>query len=406
MKDLKIVKKCRICYSDKLSNIYDFGKVYLSGNIIKKPKKEKKYLLNLLLCKNCKHVQIGNVVNPDLLFKNYLWETGVSKSNVILIKNLLIKLKKKYQLNSEKKLFEIACNDGTLLKISNDKYKNFTLGIDPAKNLSKYNKKFNIINNYFNSISAKNIKNKFGSFDFIIARNVLAHVIDPNEIIDGANTLLDQNGIFVIEVPSLKTIFKENQYDNIFHEHIGFHSLDSIKLLCNQKQMKIIDCEEINSQGKSLRCYITKEVNPIKISKNVNEILKKEKFLLKIKTWKHFKKKISKHKNQLNKLIINIKKNNKTLSAYGASGKGQSLIQICKIGKHINFIYDKSKLKNNKFSPGYNIKILDPKKIKNLKPDYLLLLSWNIKAEILKQEEKFRDLGGKFIIPFPVPHIL
>jgi 2-polyprenyl-3-methyl-5-hydroxy-6-metoxy-1,4-benzoquinol methylase len=406
VRNLKTVKKCRICYSTKLSKIFDFGKVFLSGNIINKPKKDKKYPLSLLICKNCKHIQIGYLVKPDLLFKNYLWETGVSNSNIILIENLLKILKEKYQLNSKKKLFEVACNDGTLLKICNKKYKNFTSGIDPAKNLTKKNKKLNIITNYFNSISTKKIEKKFGRFDFVIARNVLAHVLNPNEIIDSANILLKQNGILVIEVPSLKTIFKENQYDNIFHEHIGFHSLHSIKLLCSQKSMKIIDVEEIESQGKSLRCYITKNSNPIKISKVVNVVLKKEKFLLKIKTWKRFEKKIKRHVKQLNKVIVNIKKKNKTISAYGASGKGQSLIQICEIGKYINFIYDKSKLKNNKFSPGYNIKILHPKKIKDLRPDYLLLLTWNIKAEILKQERKFRDHGGKFIIPFPTPHIL
>jgi len=170
--------------------------------------------------------------------------------------------------------------------------------------------------------------------------------------------------------------------------------------------MKIIDFEEIVSQGKSIRCYITKKFNPIKISKKINLFQKKEYFLQKLNTWKKFKKKINRHKKKLHKLILNIKNNDQSISAYGASGKGQSLIQISETGKYIDYIYDKSELKNNKFSPGYNIKILNPVKINKLKPDYLLLLTWNIKNEILRQENKFKESGGKFIIPFPDPRII
>ncbi len=399
------VKKCRICYKEKFFEIVNFDKVYLSGNINIKKRIEKKYKLNLILCKNCKHVQIGYLVNPDLLFKNYLWETGVSKTNISLINDLLLKLNKKNYLE-KKKIFEIACNDGSLLRIAKKKYKCLVSGIDPAKNLVKKNNKLNIINNYFNFVVAKKIKQKFKSFDVVIARNVLAHVKDPNEIFLGAKYLLNEKGIFIIEVPSLKTIYLENQYDNIFHEHIGFHSLKSIIDLCKNNDMKIIDVEEINSQGKSLRCYISHKINPIKERKKINHLLKKENFLLKKSTWINFKEKIYNHKNNLNSLILKFKKKGKKIAGYGASGKGQSLIQISKIGKYIDPIFDKSKLKQNKLTPGFNIQIQNPKMINKIKPDVLLLLTWNIKDEILKQEITFRKRGGKFIIPFPKPHVI
>ena len=253
---------------------------------------------------------------------------------------------------------------------------------------------------------AKKIKQKFKSFDIVIARNVLAHVKDPNEIFLGAKYLLNEKGIFIIEVPSLKTIYLENQYDNIFHEHIGFHSLKSIIDLCKNNDMKIIDVEEINSQGKSLRCYISHKTNPIKERKKINHLLKKENFLLKKSTWINFKEKIYNHKNNLNSLILKFKKKGKKIAGYGASGKGQSLIQISKIGKYIDPIFDKSKLKQNKLTPGFNIQIQNPKMINKIKPDVLLLLTWNIKDEILKQEITFRKRGGKFIIPFPKPHVI
>ena len=286
------------------------------------------------------------------------------------------------------------------------KYKCFVSGIDPAKNLLKKNNKLNIMNDYFNLANAKKIEKKFKSFDIVIARNVLAHVKNPNEIFLGAKYLLNEKGIFIIEVPSLKTIYLKNQYDNIFHEHIGFHSLNSIVNLCKKNDMKIIDVEEINSQGKSIRCYISHKINAIKERKKINHLLKKENFLLKKSTWINFKKKIFNHTLDLHSLISKFKNNKKKIAGYGASGKGQSLIQISRIGKYIDIIFDKSKLKQGKFTPGFNIKIHNPKMINKIKPDVLLLLTWNIKDEIFKQETNFRNRGGKFIIPFPKPYVI
>ena len=219
---------CRIC-SGKLKLINDFGKISLVGNFLKKNKRVKKYNLSLNYCEDCKHVQIKEILNRDLLFKNYLWETGISKSNISLI-NVLINKLKKYKIDKDSKILEIASNDGSFLQKIKAKFKCFVLGIDPAKNLQKLNKNKDILNlkNYFDKRLSLKIKKKFKLFDFIFARNVIAHVPNPNEIFAGAQNLLSNDGLFILEVPHLFNIFKDNQYDNIFHEHIGFHSLKSI----------------------------------------------------------------------------------------------------------------------------------------------------------------------------------
>ena len=289
-------KKCRIC-SNKLITILNFKRVALSGSFIKRDQisKEKKYPLSVAVCENCKHLQIQNLVEPQKLFNHYDWETGVSRSNVELIQSLLSSLKRDFNLRKKDKIFEIASNDGTLLEQVKNRYGNFVLGIDPAKNLIKISKKKHIktIVDFFSFRKSKEIKSKYNTFDFCIARNVIAHTPNPNDIFKGANNLLNEKGIFVIEVPHLENIYQDNQYDNIFHEHVGFHSLRSINDLCKKNNLKIVDVKKIDSQGGSIRCFISKENNKMKINNRVIKLLAKEKKmgLFKLTSWINFAKK-------------------------------------------------------------------------------------------------------------------
>ena len=399
------MSKCRICFGIN-EEIINFGKIALVGSFFKKSKNLKKYKISLNFCKKCKHVQIREILNPDLLFRNYLWETGVSKSNINLINDLSKKLIK-FKIKKESKVLEIASNDGSLLSFFKKKFKCQVLGVDPAKNFN--NKKILTIIDYFNRSLSKKIKKKFKTFDFIIARNVIAHVPNPNEIFSGVDNLLTEKGVFIIEVPHLKNIIEQNQYDNIFHEHIGFHSLKSIIDLTRKNNLKVFNVEKIDSQGGSIRCYICKKNYKKKIQKQVKTILDNERKigLFSSTQLKKFKLKIIRHISKLRNLVDNLKKLKKNISVYGASGKGQALLQFSKLdNKKIDFVFDKSKLKENCFTPGTNIKILNPVKIKKINPDFLLLLSWNLKNEILNQEKKFIKKGGKFITPFPTPRVI
>ena len=402
------LKTCRICKKN-LKLIIDLGKICLVGDFKNNKKKQKKYSISLNYCKSCKHVQISEHIRPDLLFKNYLWETGVSKSNISIIKNYFTILRK-YKINRQSKLLEVASNDGSFVKKINNFFKCTVIGVDPAKNFKKkYPKNIKFINNYFDEHSSKKIGKKFGKFDFIIARNVVAHVSNPNKIFSGFNKLLKKDGVGIIEVPHLYNIIKENQYDNIFHEHIGFHSLKSLKDLCEMNKLKIFDVQKINSQGGSLRCFIVKKKSAYKTSKNINIILSKEMKLglFKEKNLKKFKTIINKHRRVFMNLLQKIKNKNKKISIYGASGKGQALMQYCGIdNKIIDHVYDKGKLKIGKYTPGTNIKILNPDKINVKNVNYLLILTWNLKREIILQEKFFKKAGGKFIVPFPKPKII
>ena len=403
------MNRCRIC-NYRIKRIINLGKIALVGNFFKKKINQKKYNISLNYCKKCKHVQISERLNPKLLFKKYLWETGISKSNILLIKKLLFNLKQ-LGINNKSKVLEIASNDGSFIKIIYKKYKSFVIGVDPASNLAKkVNKtKINTINDFFNFKLSNFIKKKYNKFDFIFARNVIAHLKNPNDTFKGVESLLKDRGVFIIEVPHLLNILKDNQYDNIFHEHIGFHSLKSILDLCKNNKLKVFNVENIDSQGGSIRCFITKKNSDRIISKKVNFLLQKEKNLnlFSENKLKNFKFKIQNHSTQMLKLIRYLRNKNYKISVYGASGKGQALMEFCKMdNKLIDYVFDKSKLKQKKFTPGTNIKILDPKLISRKKIDFLIILSWNIKDEIIEQENSFLKKGGKFIIPFPKPRII
>ena len=403
------MSNCRICES-KIKKIIDFGKIALVGNFLKKKVSQKKYKISLNYCVSCKHVQISEKLNPNLLFKNYLWETGISKSNIHLLRDHLQKLKK-FGINKKSKVLEIASNDGSFIKILKKKFNCFVIGVDPAKNLAKKANKKSIftINNYFDYKLSYFLKEKYNKFDYIFARNVIAHIKEPNNVFKGIDNLLKDNGIFVLEVPHLLNILNNNQYDNIFHEHIGFHSLKSIQDLCKANNLKVFDIDKIDSQGGSIRCFISKQTSNQIISSNVSLMSKIEKKsnLFLNSNLKMFKNKILKHSKSLHKLIARLKNKKKKISVYGASGKGQALLQFSKMNNNlIDFVFDKSKLKQGLYTPGTNIKIKNPKYISRKNVDYLLILSWNIKKEIIKQEKKFLKNGGKFIIPFPQPKII
>ena len=365
-----------------------------------------------MVCKHCKHLQIQDIINTKILFRHYYaWETGVSKTNMNLIKNLLLNLKKKFVVNKKTKFLEIASNDGSLLQEVKKIYKCKVLGIDPAKNLKTISQSKSIptIVDFFSYSRSKKIKKEYGKFDFCIARNVIAHTPYPNDIFKGVNTILKDEGIFVVEVPHLYNIQKDNKYDNVFHEHIGFHSLKSLHHLCENNDLKVFDVRHINSQGGSLQCFISKKSHNMKLSKKVYQILDQEtkQGLFKLQTWRTFASKVTNHSINLKNFLKKLREKNYNIDIYGASGKGQSLMQFCKIDKTlINFVYDKSKFKQNKYTPGTHIKIIHPKHINQIKPDYLLLLSWNLSKEIVKQEKKYFRSSGKAIIPFPNPHIL
>ena len=381
---------CRCCGERDLEKILDYGKVALADNFLKEEEiaSEKKYPLKLCFCKKCYHVQIDEIINPVVLFEDYVWETGISKTMIEFSENLFEKTDI-YSRGKKQKVLEIASNDGTVLSVyKKNKYR--VLGVDPAKNIAHIARKRGVetISEFFNLNVAKKILESKGKWDICIARNVIAHVNDLHGFIQGIHLILKKKGFAVIEFPHLEKMYRELQYDQVFHEHIGYHSLHSIIRLFDQYNMTIFNAEKLEVHGGSLRVYLQHEDAQRRVQKNVIKILRSEidsgifnKF-----SWEIYAKRCKAHIESLRAKIANLNNSGYKICIYGASGKGQSLIQMCEINnKLVVGVVDKSSLKQGKYTPGSHVKIHPPEFIYENKVDVILLCTWNLAEENLQQ---------------------
>ena len=392
------IYSCHIC-KNKLSIILDLNKQPPANSIFKK-KKPKSFPLILSFCKTCCLLQLTEYPSKKYLFKKYFWVTGTSKGANNFSKTFYKKLSKFLKAGSN--IFEIASNDGTFLK-EFKKNKHNILGIDPAKNISKIanSKGIKTIPDFFNYKKSIEIKKKFQP-DLIFARNVIPHVSNLKSVARGISNLCNDNTKVAIEFHYAGNIYKELQYDSIYHEHIFYFTIKSLSKIFNEFGLYPRDLFVSPISGGAIVLIFSKT------QKIESSILKKFiKYEKKIKlnnvnTWKKFSKKVKIHKANFKKLIFEKFKAKGKMFAYGASARSSTLLNYTKIdNRYIDFIIDQNKLKEGYNTPGSNIKILTFKKVSSIIKNYqsMILLAWNFKDEITKflLKKKFK---GEILIPF------
>lgn len=412
MKLNKLVKErnqCRICGSKKLLQVLDLGKMPLADLFVKSPDvKEKKFPLMVVVCKSCFLVQLKHDVNDDLLFgNNYAFYTGGSPSSIPYFKKYAMDVLERFPKEAKNFTLEVASNDGTLLKHF-QKAGCKILGIDPAKNVVDFanNRSIETLPYFFNSITAKKISEEKGKAGIIIANNVIAHVTDPKDFINGIKIMLSKNGVAIIECQYFPFLLFNNQFDNVYHEHRSFFSLSPLNMLIKKTGLKIIDVEEHDTQGGSIRFYITHSSNNRKVKKSVNEMLKNEKEigLHELNTYAGIPSRVNYIKNKLVGILENLKKEGYSIAGYGASAKSNTLLNYCGINtNYLDYILDRTEYKFGLYTPGTHIPVTGTE---NKRPDYYLLLVWNYSHAILQREHTFRKNGGKFILAIPTPQIV
>ncbi len=386
----------------------NLGKQPLANNYLNfNKKRQTKYNLNLFFNTKNKVISISKRIPSKKMFtKNYPYRSSMSKTMRNSFYKLSLEIKKKFDPN---KILEIGSNDGALIKNFNKKK---VIGIEPCDNLAKITSKKGILtyNDYWNFSLAQKLRKKHGKIDLIYSANTLTHISNLNDVFKSISYLLSDNGVVIIEDPSLLDCIKKNSYDQFYNEHIYLFSGLSVKNLINKFNFEIFDIKNLSTHGGSLRYFIKRKKNKFfKISNNVKKQINKEiKYgLHKFKTYKNFSKKVQKSKYRLLQILNKIKKKNKKIIGYGATAKSVTILNYCNIDKDLipNFI-DITPEKVNKFMPGKNIKILKySKKILN-KYDFVFLGAWNFKDEIFDKEKKFLKKGGKFIIHVPYPKII
>jgi 2-polyprenyl-3-methyl-5-hydroxy-6-metoxy-1,4-benzoquinol methylase len=399
---------CRICGWKTDKTFVDLGQTPLSNSYLKKNmiKNEKKFPLHALICTKCMLVQLEEFENPKKIFSEYAYFSSYSKTWLKHAEEYVNKMIKKFNLNSDHLVMEIASNDGYLLQYFRE-YKIPVLGIEPAKNVAKIaqKKKIPTITKFFGTKLAKEIVKSGKQPDLLLGNNVLAHVPKLNDFVEGLKILLKYEGVITLEFPHILQLIDKNQFDTIYHEHFSYFSLITLKKLFEMHKLKIFDVDELNTHGGSLRIFVKHENNNFqKERKSVKKILEKEKMfgLKKISTYTNFSQEVNSIRKELLNFLHKAKKDKKTVVGYGAPAKGNTLLNFCEINfELIQYTVDISPHKQGMYLPGSHILIKNPNEIFKTKPDYVLILPWNLKKEIMIQMKDIREWGGKFVIPIP-----
>ncbi|OGG12573.1 SAM-dependent methyltransferase [Candidatus Gottesmanbacteria bacterium RIFCSPHIGHO2_02_FULL_39_11] len=406
---------CRLCDSPIDSIVIDLGLSPIANDLIAIEdayKGETFFPLTMYLCKDCLLAQVPTFKKEEEIFTDhYPYFSSFSSSWLLHAKTYVEMMIKRFNLNKNHKIIEIASNDGYLLQYFKEKNYDI-LGIEPTRNTAEVAVKKGIPTRieFFGKDLALKMKKEGITADIMIANNVAAHVPDINDFLSGFPILLKEEGILTIEVQHLYELLKKNQFDTIYHEHFYYWSLHSIKKALETHGLKVFDFESLTTHGGSMRIFACKKDSRThKVSSNVNRMLQIEKEfgITSDKGYRNISKCAQKIRVDLLNLLYKLKKEGKRIAAYGAPAKGNTLLNFSSIRKDfIDYTVDANPHKQNHLLPGTRIPIFNPDIIKKDKPNYVLILPWNLKDEITDDLSFIREWGGRFIIPVPSVEIV
>jgi len=397
---------CRFC-NEPLKHVFlDLGKSPLANSFLKKEmlnKSEQFFPLCVYVCDKCFLVQLPEYENPENIFGDYAYFSSYSDTWLKHAENYVNGMLNRFSFDKNNLVVEIASNDGYLLQYFKKKEIPI-LGIEPASNVAKVAKQKGIptLVKFFGTETAKELVKEGRLADLIIGNNVLAHVPNLNDFVNGLKILLKETGIITLEFPHLMKLIQHNQFDTIYQEHFSYFSLLTVERIFSSHGLKIFDVEEIPTHGGSLRIYIKHIKNDlISTDESVQDLLKRENQfgLDNLLTYTNFVSKVQKIKEIIREFFMSAKNDGKAVVCYGAAAKGNTLLNYCGIGiDFIDYIVDRSTFKQGLFLPGTHIPIKEPNEVRKTKPDYLVILPWNLKEEIMEQMSYIRDWGGKFVV--------
>ena len=400
--NFKTIINCRICNSEKLQEILDLGIQPLANNLrsFEEQTLERKFPLILLRCSDCTSIQLSVNVNPNLMFQEYLWITGTSQSARDHCDNLadyISEFSKEFSV-----ILEIGSNDGTLLKALKEKTNSKLHGVDPAQNIIESFQEDGIQNHnsFFDSNFASSFYSKFGAVDVVIARNVLSHVPDILEVMNGIDLILAPEGICLIEFHEASKILTEIHYDSIYHEHTFYHSIKSMTKALSHVGLIPFDLIKSPISGGSF--VLVSSRNGIKASSRLNEAEQFEESLgvHDEKAWINFAKLSKRNLTSINEYLI--ENSNRKIRAFGASARSSTLINaIGDNSKYLTAIADNNPLKWGKYSPGQHLLIDSPKEIIQKDTEIVFICPFNFETEITTYLAKELDWHGEVVLPLP-----
>lgn len=395
---------CRICDSSDLVKILDLGEMppanaYLVKDELNDP--EDRFPLAAYFCKNCTLVQVLDVVDPNILFKDYHYITGANKPSVEHFEQYAKMIKQRFIGSPDDLVIDIGGNDGVFLGYLKDDAR--VLNIDPADNLKPLSEGRGVpmLPIFFTSAAARDVAEKYGVARVVTANNITAHTDPIRDVYAGIATLVGEDGVFVAESHWVKNLIEDVAFDQIYHEHLCFYSLHALVKLAASAGLTIFDVEVIPMQGQSLRIFASKNRKPLPSVQKILDIEERA-GLTNAATYLSFSQKVEEGRRTLKKLLADLKRDGKKIAGYGAPAKGNTLLNYYGIGPDVlDYLVDSTPMKQGLYSPGMHIPIVHPDMLKKDRPDYVLLLAWNYADAILKNEQALRDSGVKFIITVP-----
>lgn len=400
---------CRFCNAPLVQTFVDLGlappcQTHIESHQLNQ--REVFYPLHAYVCGRCFLVQLQEYVSPEDIFSEYAYFSSYADSWLKHVKAYTDLMVEQFGISPKSQVVEIASNDGYLLQYFVEKGVP-VFGIEPAANVAKVamQKGIPTVVKFFGRATARELAAAGKRADLLLGNNVLAHVPDLNDFVGGMKILLEPSGIITMEFPHLMKLMQDNQFDTIYHEHFSYFSFLTVERVFAAHGLTLFDVEELPTHGGSLRIYGRHQEDGSKaLSERVRELREREiaAGFSSTECYRQFGEQVKKTKRDLLECLIEIKKSGKTIAGYGAPGKGNTLLNYCGIRTDfLEYTVDRNPYKQGKYTPGTHIPIHPPSRIGETKPDYLLILPWNLKEEIIEQNSYIRDWGGRFIIPIP-----
>ena len=403
------IKACRFCGAALQNTFVDLGlsplcETYPSAADLNRG--ETYYPLHVYVCGTCWLVQLEEYESPDRIFSDYAYFSSYSDSWLKHCDKYCEAMKSRFGLGKQSFVVEVASNDGYLLQYF-VKREVPVLGIEPAANVANVavEKGVPTLVRFFGTELAQQLAAQGRCADLVLGNNVLAQVPDLNDFVEGLNILLKPEGVLTLEFPHLLQLIQLNEFDTIYHEHFSYFSLLSTLRIMEAHGLRVFDVEELKSHGGSLRvyaCHTGSKTHPIE--PNVQKVLADEAraALDRIDGYQSFARQVKETKFALVDFLLAAAKEGKKVAGYGAPGKSATLLHYCGVGKDlIEYTVDRSPYKQGRFLPGNHIPIYHPDRISQTKPDYVIILPWNLKDEIMQQLQFIREWGGRFVVPIP-----
>ncbi len=400
---------CRFCGTKLEHTFVDLGmsplcESFLPGEQLNQM--EAFYPLHAYVCGKCFLVQLEAYVTPEHIFSDYAYFSSYSDSWLAHAKKYADRMVERFGIGEKSFVVELASNDGYLLQYFVEK-RVPVLGIEPAANVAAVAVKKGVpsLVKFFRRETARELAAVGKQADLLLGNNVLAQVPDLNDFVAGMKILLKPNGVITMEFPHLQRLMEENQFDTIYHEHFSYFSFVTVEKIFAAHGITLFDVEELPTHGGSLRIYGRHEEDTAKpVSGQVTELRAREEEAgtTRLETYSRFAEQVKETKRKLLEFLIAAKRNGKKIAGYGAPGKGNTLLNYCAIRTDfLDYTVDRNPYKHGRFLPGTHVPIFPPDRIRETKPDFLLILPWNLKDEIIKQNAFIREWGGKFVVPIP-----